>query len=573
MKYSEFYSFFPCFIALLFSLSLAASAHNHHEHFLHCLSHHISNTSSISNIIYTPINPSYASILNSTIMNSQFAIPPFTPKPLVIITPFNASEVEATVICSKKYGLQIRTRSGGHDAAGLSYLSPVPYVILDLRNLRSVEVDVEDKTAWVQAGATLGEVYFRIFEKSSTLGFSAGFFYTIGVGGHFSGGGFGILLRKYGLAADNILDAHIVDAKGRFLDRKSMGEDLFWAIRGGGAASFGVVLAWKIRLVPVPPKLTTFSVVRDLEKPETKKLVHQWQYVANKFDEDMLFFVRIQTANSTSKGNTKPVLQAYFVAVFLGKVEKLLPLIQESFPKLGLVKEDCVEISWIQAIVLYTGFPLGTPPNVLLDRSKPQGRPRSFVEKSDFVQEPIQEDVLEKAWKRLYEEEVGIAALRLFPFGAKLSEIPESEIPFPHRAGNLYAIDYIVTWDDDGNATATKRHWDWIRSVHAYMTPYVSKNPRGAYLNFRDLDLGRNNDNGTTSYAQASTWGRCYFKNNFDRLVHVKTKVDPTNFFRNEQSIPSLPLRQKKGGGKESWRSQPSTLVWAIVDKLISNYF
>ena len=78
------------------------------------------------------------------------------------------------------------------------------------------------------------------------------------------------------------------------------------------------------------------------------------------------------------------------------------------------------------------------------------------------------------------------------------------------------------------------------------MTPYVSKKPRAAYLNYRDLVLGTNNDKGPTSYAQASIWGKKYFGKNFKRLVHIKTKVDPTNFFRNEQSIPPLPLRPVK---------------------------
>ncbi|CAL9242014.1 unnamed protein product [Arabidopsis halleri] len=70
--------------------------------------------------------------------------------------------------------------------------------------------------------------------------------------------------------------------------------------------------------------------------------------------------------------------------------------------------------------------------------------------------------------------------------------------------------------------------------------PYVSSNPRQAYLNYRDLDLGLNTKNAKSSFKQAQVWGGKYFKDNFNRLVRIKTMVDPENFFRHEQSIPLM---------------------------------
>ncbi|KAL5158189.1 Berberine bridge enzyme-like 21 [Glycine soja] len=163
----------------------------------------------------------------------------------------------------------MKIRSGGHGYEGVSYVAAQPFFLLDMFNLRSIEVNMDTETAWVEAGATLGEVYYRIAEKSEVHGFPAGVGPTVGVGGRISGGGYGNLMRKYGTSVDNVVDAQVVDVQGRLLNRSSMGEDLFWAIRGGGGGSFGVVLVYKIKLVRVPERATVFQVERTLEQDAT----------------------------------------------------------------------------------------------------------------------------------------------------------------------------------------------------------------------------------------------------------------------------------------------------------------
>lgn len=207
--------FCPNILSFIFVILLSfhgeALAAENHENFLKCLSLQ-SNT--ISKVIYTQTNSSYSSVLKASIKNLIFSTPT-NPKPVFVITPFHVSEIQAAVKCSKKNGLQIRVRSGGHDHEGLSSISDVPFIIIDLINFIEISVDVEEKTAWVESGATIGQLNYRIAEKSQNLlTFPVGTCPGVGVGGHFSGGGYGVLLRKYGMAADHIVDAHMVDVKG-----------------------------------------------------------------------------------------------------------------------------------------------------------------------------------------------------------------------------------------------------------------------------------------------------------------------------------------------------------------------
>ena len=453
------------------------------------------------------------------------------------MTPTQESHVQATVICTQNIGIQLKIRSGGHDIEGISYISDVPFTILDMFNLRSITINLQEQTAWVESGATLGELYYRIWEKSKVLGFPASICPTVGVGGHLSGGGYGNMLRKHGLSVDHVLDAKLVDVNGKILDKESMGEDLFWAIRGGGGASFGVILSYKIKLITVPETVSVFRIERSLDEEENvTDIVYKWQQVAPTTDDNLWMRMLIQPVSSKVNKGEKTI-RISILTMFLGNAEELVALLDKDFPELGLKKDGVMEMSWIESVVWWANYDNGTSPSVLLDRNPDSA---NFLKrKSDYVQTPISKDGLEWLWKRMIE--LGKTGLVFNPYGGKMNEIPASATAFPHRAGNLFKIQYSMNWDEEG-IELEKNYTAQIRRLYSYMTPFVSKNPRSAFLNYRDLDIGINN-NDKNSYEEGEVYGVKYFNDNFHRLVKVKTAVDPHNFFRNEQSIPINPSR------------------------------
>ncbi|XP_019099203.1 PREDICTED: berberine bridge enzyme-like 6 [Camelina sativa] len=526
-------AFYVLCVVLLISVLEAPVTKPKFENFIECLRNKTSPENPITDAIFIADNTTtFLSSYVSYTKNKRFSSPNLK-KLLAIVAAKHVSHVQATVVCAKSNGIQIRIRSGGHDNEGFSYMSSVPFVILDMHNLRSISVDFSSKKAWVEAGATLGELYVKINEASQTLAFPAGVCPTVGAGGHISGGGFGNLMRKFGVTVDHVIDAKLIDVNGKLLNRTTMGEDLFWAIRGGGS-SFGVILSWKINLVEVPKILTVFRVNKTLEQGGTDVL-YKWQLVANKFPDSLFITAWPRTVSGTKPGER--TIAVVFYAQFLGPTDKLTEIMNKSFPELGLRREECHEMSWLNTTLFWANFPAGTPKSVLLDR--PMTNSISFKSKSDFVKKPIPKEGLEKLWKTMFKFNNSVS-LQLNPYGGVMDRIPATATAFPHRKGNLFKIQYSTMWLD---ANATESSLAMMKELFEVAEPYVSSNPREAFFNFRDIDIG-SNPSGETNVDKAKIYGYKYFLGNLKRLMQVKAKYDPENFFKNEQSIPPVRVKQ-----------------------------
>ncbi|CAN8304229.1 unnamed protein product [Cochlearia groenlandica] len=464
-----------CLVLLVPLIETSATTKPNIETFIKCLHNRTSLENPITDAISVADNTTaFLSSYVSYTKNKRFLSPNYKTL-MAIIAAKHVSHVQATVVCAKSYGIQIRMRSGGHDYEGLSYMSSVPFVILDMYNLRSIKVDVSSKKAWVQAGATLGELYTKISDASETLAFPAGVCATVGAGGHISGGGYGNLMRKYGITVDHVVDAQLVDVNGKLLNRVTMGEDLFWAIRGGGGGSFGVN--------------------KTLEQGGNEAL-YKWQLVSTKLPEGLFIRAMPQVVNGTTK-NDKRTIAVVFYAQFLGRTDKLMAIMNKNLPELGLKREDCQEMSWLNTTLFWADYPAGTPTSILLERPTSPGD--FFKSKSDYVKKLIPQEGMEKLWEKMLRFNNNVVWMQWNPYGGVMDKIPETATAFPHRKGNLFKIQYFTT----------------------------------------DMDVG-NNPSGETNVEEAKIYGSKYFVGNLKRLMDVKAKYDPEKFFKNEQSIPPV---------------------------------
>src|SRR5215218_84707 len=165
-------------------------------------------------------------------------------RPAAIVRAKDAADVSRVVTLAREKGLELAVKSGGHSLAGHSVSEGG--IVLDLSQMKGLEIDVEARTAWAEAGLTAGEYTAAVGAHGLATGF--GDTGSVGIGGITLGGGAGFLVRKHGLTIDSLLAAEIVTADGELLcvDAETH-PDLFWAIRGGGG-NFGVATRFKFRL-------------------------------------------------------------------------------------------------------------------------------------------------------------------------------------------------------------------------------------------------------------------------------------------------------------------------------------
>ncbi|GER26070.1 FAD-binding Berberine family protein [Striga asiatica] len=220
--------------------------------------------------------------------------------------------------------------------------------------------------------------------------------------------------------------------------------------------------------------------------------VDRYQHIVDKMDDNLFIRVLLQpvTLNKTRS------VRATFIGLYLGDSNGLLSI-------LGM--------RWIDSVLFWANYDNTTSPDVLLGR-KPDSV--NFLKrKSDYVKSPIPLTGIHDLFDKMVE--IGKVGLVFNSYGGVMNRIPETATPFPHRVGNLFKIQYSVNWEDEAEEVDRKE----------------------AYLNYRDLDIGTIDDP-KKSYEQGRVYGLKYLKNNFDRLLQIKTRVDPDNVFKNEQSIP-----------------------------------
>jgi FAD/FMN-containing dehydrogenase len=411
-------------------------------------------------------------------------------RPAVIIWVASVADVSQVVSLARETGLNLAVRSGGHSLAG--YSTTDGGIVLDLSEMKALQIDTERRTAWAETGLTAGE-YTAV---AGAHGLATGFGDTgsVGIGGITLGGGVGYFVRKYGLTIDDLLAADVVTADGRLLrvDAETH-PDLFWAIRGGGG-NFGVATRFRFRLHEVDTIVGGMLLL-----PATPDVIESFVAEAEAAPEELSVIANIMPAAP----------MPFVPAVHHGRLVIMAMLVYT-----GEVEAGERAIAPFRALATPLADTVGPKPYPQMYEPTGPG-PDEEVARSLFI-DSVDSRVAETIVEHLQASSAPLAVAQLRVLGGAMARVPAEATAFAHRKRQIMVALGAVYEHREEEAV----HEDWVTSFAAAL----GQGDAGVYVNF----LGDEGEGRVREAYPGSTW---------DRLAAIKGRYDPTNLFRLNQNI------------------------------------
>jgi FAD/FMN-containing dehydrogenase len=420
-------------------------------------------------------------------------------RPALIAQCRGAADVIASVNFARRQGLAVAVRAGGHNVAGYAVCNGG--LMIDLSAMRAVRIDPQGRRAWVQGGATWGDVDC----ETTALGLATpgGLVSQTGVAGLTLSGGIGWLRGTHGLCVDNIASVDIVTADGNLLRAsEDQNSDLFWALRGGGG-NFGIVTCFEFRLHPVAPELMFCAPCY----PETRasEIMPLWRDFMARAPEQLSGLAEFSTIpnDPAYPAEARGVRVVALACVYDGPADEGEALVRP-------LREFGAPLVDFSGKMPYRAI------QALYDSLFPAGRDRCYW-KSLYLT-GLDETVIAEILSRLAQRPSEMTYASVWKFSGAVQRVAADATAFGDRSmPYMLSIDSI--WakpeEDAANIAWTRQFWsDMQRHSNGRL-----------YLNFpghgEDEDLVRSAF-GAKAYA---------------RLAEIKRKYDPTNFFRMNQNI------------------------------------
>lgn len=420
----------------------------------------------------------------------------FDHRPAAILRPRNAQDVARAVLYAREYGMELSVRSGGHSVAGHSVSDGG--LMLDLREMKGLDIDVQNRTAWAETGLTAGEVTNALAAHGLAVGF--GDTASVGIGGITLGGGVGYLSRKYGLTIDSLLAAEVVTADGQILyTDDSTYADLFWAIRGGGG-NFGVATRFKYRLYEVDK---VFGGVLIL--PATPEVIEGVVDAAGAAPEELTGIFNVMPAPPMPfvPKEIYGQLIVMGVIVYAGPVEEgervVAPFRALAEPIADLLK------------------PMRYPEIYFDEGSEGEGEFHPTAAGLTVFLDDVDRQSAEQIVHYLESSDAPMRVAQIRVLGGAIARVPVEATAFANRKRNVMLGIYAFYM----NAAERDVRQAWADEL----ARKVQRGERGAYVNF----LANEGEARLREAYPGSTW---------ERLREIKARYDPTNLFRLNQNIP-----------------------------------